>query len=64
VAWDLALPIRADPSGCADGRRNASYVETVTIFAHPDKVGQDKARELASKLHKRGLEVFIEGIAP
>jgi hypothetical protein len=41
-----------------------SYVETVTIFAHPDKVGQDKARELASKLHKRGLEVFIEGIAP
>jgi hypothetical protein len=22
VAWDLALPIRADPSGCADGRRN------------------------------------------
>ena len=38
--------------------------KTVTIFAHPDKVGQDKARELASKLHKRGLEVFIEGIAP
>jgi hypothetical protein len=22
VAWDLALPIRADLSGCADGRRN------------------------------------------
>ena len=41
-----------------------SYVETVTIFAHPDKVGQDKARELASKLHGRGLEVFVEGIAP
>jgi hypothetical protein len=41
-----------------------SYVETVTIFAHPDKVGQDKARELASKLHGRGLEVFVEGIEP
>ena len=41
-----------------------SYIETVTIFAHPEKVGQDKARELANKLHGRGVEVFIEGVAP
>jgi Toprim domain/CHC2 zinc finger len=40
-----------------------SYIETVTIFAHPEKVGQDKARELANKLHGRGVEVFIEGVA-
>jgi hypothetical protein len=40
------------------------YVETVTIFAHPEKVGQDKAQELANKLHRRGIEVFLEGVMP
>jgi Toprim domain len=40
------------------------YVETVTIFAHPEKIGQDKACELAKKLHGRGIETFIEGLPP
>jgi hypothetical protein len=38
------------------------YIEAVTIFAHSDKVGQDKALDLAAKLHRKGVEVFVEGI--
>jgi hypothetical protein len=39
------------------------YIEAVTVFAHADKAGQEGARELAKRLHRRGIEVFIEGIA-
>jgi hypothetical protein len=37
-----------------------SYVETVTIYAHDDKAGQDGARKLAEAL--RDLETRIEGL--
>jgi hypothetical protein len=40
------------------------YIEAVTIFAHGDKAGRDGARKLAEALHRRGIEVLIEGIAP
>ena len=40
------------------------YIEAVTVFAHADKAGQEGTRELAKRLHRRGIEVFIEGIAP
>jgi hypothetical protein len=40
------------------------YIEAVTVFAHADRTGQNGARELAKRLHRRGIEVFIEGIAP
>jgi putative DNA primase/helicase len=36
------------------------YVETVTIFAHHDKAGQNGARGLAKQL--RDVDVFIEGL--
>ena len=39
------------------------YIETVTIYAHPDKAGQDGARKLAGALARRGIEIFLEGIA-
>jgi hypothetical protein len=39
------------------------FIEAVTIFAHPDKAGQDGARRLAAALCHRGIEVTIEGIA-
>jgi hypothetical protein len=40
------------------------YIEAVTVFAHADKAGQEGARELAKRLHRRGIEVFIENIVP
>jgi putative DNA primase/helicase len=40
------------------------YIECVTIFAHADKAGQDGACELAKRLRRRGIEIFLEGIAP
>jgi hypothetical protein len=40
------------------------YIECVTIYAHPDKAGQDGARELAKRLRRRGIEIFLEGITP
>jgi hypothetical protein len=40
-----------------------SYVECATIFAHRDPAGQRGAHKLARKLHQRGIEVFIEGVA-
>ncbi len=40
-----------------------SYVEAVTIYAHADKAGQDGALALAEKLHARGMDVRIEGLA-
>jgi Toprim domain len=40
-----------------------SFIEAVTIFAHPDKAGQDNARRLAAALTRRGIEVSIEGLA-
>jgi hypothetical protein len=39
-----------------------SYIEAVTIYAHNDKAGEDGARQLAAALHKRGIEVVVEGI--
>jgi hypothetical protein len=40
-----------------------SYIETVTIYAHPDEAGQRGATGLADALLLRGLEVLLEGIA-
>jgi hypothetical protein len=37
------------------------YVETVTIWAHDDAAGRNGARKLAELLHRRDVEVFIEG---
>jgi hypothetical protein len=39
------------------------YIEAITIYAHPDRAGQDGAQELAELLDHRGIEVLIEGIA-
>jgi hypothetical protein len=39
-----------------------SYIEAVTIYAHNDKAGEDGARQLAAALHKRRIEVVVEGI--
>ena len=43
-----------------------SHVECVTIYAHTDdneqQAGQRGARELAEALHRRGIEVIIEGL--
>jgi hypothetical protein len=39
-----------------------AYIECVTIFAHADEAGQRGARELAQELHRRGIEVIIEGL--
>jgi hypothetical protein len=38
-----------------------SYVECVTIYAHADPAGRDGASGLAQALHKRCIEVIIEG---
>jgi hypothetical protein len=42
------------------------HVECVTIYAHNDdnehQAGQRVARELAEALHRRGIEVIIEGV--
>ena len=39
-----------------------SYIEVATIFAHPDKAGQDGAHRLADALHRRGIKIRIEGV--
>ena len=39
------------------------YIETVTIYAHADKSGRKGAFKLAATLSRRGVEVFVEGIA-
>jgi hypothetical protein len=39
-----------------------SYIEAVTVFAHPDKAGTDGARKLAAALRKRRTEVTVEGL--
>jgi hypothetical protein len=39
-----------------------SYIEVVTIYTHADKAGQDGAHQLAAELHKRTIEVVMEGI--
>ena len=39
-------------------------IECITIYAHPDKAGQDGARGLAEALAQRGIQVRIEGIPP
>jgi hypothetical protein len=38
------------------------YIECVTIYAHPEKTGQDNALALAEALDRRGIEVRIEGL--
>jgi hypothetical protein len=40
-----------------------AYIEAITIFAHADKAGQDGARKIALALERRGIEVFLEGLA-
>jgi hypothetical protein len=40
-----------------------TYIEAVTVYAHDD-IGADYARELAKRLRRRDIEVFLEGIAP
>ena len=40
-----------------------SYVETITIWAHPDVAGQNGARKLAGLLDARGVEVLVEGLS-
>jgi hypothetical protein len=39
-----------------------SYIESVTIFAHPDVAGERGARELAKALRQRNIEVAVEGL--
>ena len=42
-----------------------SYIEAVTIWAHPDPAGQKGARELAARLRARGnYEIRIAGRSP
>jgi putative DNA primase/helicase len=39
------------------------YIEAVTVYAHSDdKTGRDGALKLAEALHRRGIEVRIEGL--
>ena len=38
-------------------------IEAITIFAHPDKAGQDAAHGLAAGLDFRDIEVSIEGLS-
>ena len=41
-----------------------SYVETVAIYGHADKAGQDGVHSLAAALYRRdSVEIFIEGLA-
>jgi hypothetical protein len=39
-----------------------SYIEAVTIFAHADKAGEAGARQLATVIRRRGIEIRIEGL--
>jgi hypothetical protein len=39
-----------------------SYIEAVTIFAHSDAAGERNARQLATALRQRGIEVRTEGL--
>jgi hypothetical protein len=39
-----------------------SFIEAVTIFAHPDMSGQRGAEDLAATLGERGFEIRIEGL--
>jgi hypothetical protein len=38
------------------------YIESDTIYAHPDKAGAAGVRTLADLLIARGIEVFVEGL--
>jgi Toprim domain len=40
-----------------------SYIECITIYVDADKAGQEGAHKLAERLHRRGIEVFLESIA-
>ena len=39
-----------------------SYVEAITIFAHPDTNGANAACTLAAALNARGIQTEIEGL--
>jgi hypothetical protein len=39
-----------------------AYIESVTIYAHPDKAGQDGARKLAGALRHRDIAIIVEGL--
>jgi Toprim domain len=38
------------------------YIECITVYADPDKAGQDAARKLANALRRRNIETTLEGI--
>ena len=42
------------------GETIPSYVEVVTICAHPEPAGQAGAIELADRLTARGIEVILQ----
>jgi hypothetical protein len=39
-----------------------SYIEAVTVYAHADEAGQNGARELATALRRRRIEIVVEGL--
>jgi len=39
------------------------FIDSITIFAHPDKAGRDGAHGLAKRLDQRGIEVLLEGLS-
>jgi putative DNA primase/helicase len=39
------------------------YIEAATIYAHPDKAGQDGAQELVTALRQRRTEAVVEGLS-
>jgi hypothetical protein len=59
-AWasggDVFLPKLADAV--------EDYVEAVTVYAHSEERAQRCVCELADALNVRGIDIFIEGVAP
>jgi hypothetical protein len=45
------------------GEMISSWIECVTIYAHPDEAGRNNAYALAERLYRRDVEVIIEGLA-
>jgi putative DNA primase/helicase len=39
------------------------FIDSITIFAHPDKAGRVGAHGLAKRLDQRGIEVLLEGVS-
>jgi putative DNA primase/helicase len=67
LAAQLALGLGAWAAGSASfmpalAETVPSYIDAITIFAHPDKAGSDGAHKLATALRQRNIEVTVEGI--